>query len=386
MSSPFGEPPPDLDLSQSHTARNNAVVIAVYTLAAIAIILRVIARIRIQHATVAADDWLIVAALISVTANLVCTIIGGYYGLGKHVWVVPFDDAITVVRILFAYVLIYVVAIPIIKISIILFYRRIFGMNWAMWICVFLTLGYFVSCYIAFLVCCQPLSYYWTQYRDPNGGKCIFNLYPFYIGNAAANVATDAVILIVPIPLVWKLQMRTTQKILVSSIFLLGSFACVASIVRIYFMTFLSKSLDITWIMGDIFIWSSVEPCIGIVCACLPTLQPLLRSTLKRIVRSSNIDEQLGSTGKTGSVSRKQHKPPSGSRCLFRSLDDADARAREPHLRPEEEAALTTSSAHVELESLQEGPDFDPKSIRVKHDFQWSEEHQSIKIVSKRIL
>jgi hypothetical protein len=125
-------------------------------------------------------------------------------------------------QLLFAYIFIYVVAIPLIKLSIILFYRRIFGMNWVMWICAFLTVGYWFSCTIAFLVCCRPLSYYWTQYRDPGGGKCIFNLYPFYIGNAAANVATDGIILMVPIPLVWKLQMRTAQKVLVSGIFLLG--------------------------------------------------------------------------------------------------------------------------------------------------------------------
>jgi hypothetical protein len=95
-------------------------------------------------------------------------------------------------------------------------------MNWAMWVCVFQTLGYFVSCYIAFLVCCRPISYYWTQYRDPSGGRCIFNLYPFYIGNAAANVITDKIILVVPIPLAWKLHMRTPQKVFVPSIFLLG--------------------------------------------------------------------------------------------------------------------------------------------------------------------
>jgi hypothetical protein len=58
-------------------------------------------------------------------------------------------------QLLFAYVLIYVVAIPLIKLSILLFYRRIFGMNWVMWICAFLTVGYWFSCTIAFLVCCH---------------------------------------------------------------------------------------------------------------------------------------------------------------------------------------------------------------------------------------
>ncbi|RAK98789.1 putative integral membrane protein Pth11-like [Aspergillus ibericus CBS 121593] len=285
-SSIFGDPPPGTDLTASRRAANNAAVIVTYLLAAGAIALRYVARARVQQAEIAVDDWMILAALLSVTANFMSTLVGGYYGLGKHVWSVPLPDVVKVIQILFAYVLIYVVTVPLIKLSVLLFYRRVFGMNRAMWFCVALTMGYWISCTVAFLVCCRPVSYYWTQYTDPSGGRCVFDLYPFYIGNAAANVTTDVIILLVPMPLIWKLHMRTTQKVLVCSIFMLGGFVCVASIIRIYYMTFLSNSLDITWIMGNVFIWSSVEPCIGIVCACLPTLQPLLRHSIQRIFGS----------------------------------------------------------------------------------------------------
>ncbi|GFF30782.1 conserved hypothetical protein [Aspergillus udagawae] len=310
---------------------------------------------------------------IPVTANLVCTIVGGYYGLGKHVWVVELDNVITVMQL-----------------SIILFYRRIFGMNWVMWVCAFLTVGYWFSCTIAFLVCCRPLSYYWTQYRDPNGGKCIFNLYPFYIGNAAAKVAMDGIMLMVPIPLVWKLQMRTAQKILVSGIFLLGGFVCVASVIRIYFMTFLSRSLDITWIMGDVFIWSSVEPCIGIVCACLPTLQPLLKSTLKNILGSSRIAGKFGaSSSQEVELERKPRiqrvSGGQGKRRLLRSLDNSQHKVNDERLISwprEDEAILTTNSAPLEGTKFSGGEGSDSErneknsmSIRVHRDFQWQEEH-----------
>ena len=36
-------------------------------------------------------------------------------------------------------------------------------------------------------------------------------------------------------------------------------------------------SLDATWTQADGFIWTTIESYIGIVCACLPTLRPLLR-------------------------------------------------------------------------------------------------------------
>lgn len=263
-------------------------------------------------------------------------------------------------------------------------------MNWVMWICVLLTVGYWFSCTVAFLVCCRTLSYYWTQYRDPGGGKYIFNLYPFYIGNAAANVATDGIILMVPIPLVWKLQMRTAQKVLVSSIFLLGGFVCVASIVRIYFMTLLSRSLDITWIMGDVFIWSSVEPCIGIVCACLPTLQPLLKSALKHILGSSLVAGKFGaSSSHEVELQRKARiQRVSSSRdkhCLLRSLDDSQHRNNDERLilRPKEDKAILTTNSEPAEDTQFAGDECsdgqrienDFMSIRVHREFRRQEEY-----------
>lgn len=36
--------------------------------------------------------------------------------------------------------------------------------------------------------------------------------------------------------------------------------------------------MDISWNFGRGFIWSSIEPSLGIISACLPTLRPLIRS------------------------------------------------------------------------------------------------------------
>ncbi|OJJ42185.1 hypothetical protein ASPZODRAFT_77553 [Penicilliopsis zonata CBS 506.65] len=282
--SPFGDAPAGTDLTANRRLQDNAAVTATYIMAVLAIALRFYTRFRVQQAALAADDWTILVSLLGVTATFISTIIGGYYGLGRHVWSVPLADVEGLIHILFAYVLLYFIAVPLVKLSVLLFYRRIFGMRWTLWFCAGLTVGYWAGCTAAFLSCCRPLSYYWMQYSHPDSGKCIFELYPFYIGNAAASMATDVLILTVPMPIVWKLHMRRSQRLLVCSIFLLGSFVCVASVVRIYFMTFLATSADITWIMGNVFIWSSVEPCIGIVCACLPTLQPLLRHSLHSLV------------------------------------------------------------------------------------------------------
>ena len=75
---------------------------------------------------------------------------------------------------------------------------------------------------IAALCACDPIPYFWTEIMDPTGGSYRYDFYYYYIGNAAVNVLTDVLILLVPMPIVWKLQMRTTQKLGVCAVLLLG--------------------------------------------------------------------------------------------------------------------------------------------------------------------
>lgn len=63
---------------------------------------------------------------------------------------------------------------------------------------------------------------------NPDGGNYRYDVYNYYIGNAASNVVTDFLILLVPIPVIWRLRMRFTQKIMVSGVLLLG-ILCVPS-------------------------------------------------------------------------------------------------------------------------------------------------------------
>ncbi|KAL2698842.1 hypothetical protein AAEP93_010230 [Penicillium crustosum] len=290
--SPIGQPPPGTDLSADHPLDISGVIVT-YAIAVLVVGLRFYTRFKVQGVRILADDWMIVLALLCVTAGFALVVIVNENPcIGRHVWTVPPVQVQDMMRILFAFVVLYVTSAPLIKLSIIFFYRRIFGMTYSIWFCVFLSVGYFVSGIIAFLVCCRPVSYYWTQFTTPDGGKCVYDLYKFYLSYAGVNVITDVAILLVPIPIVWRLQMRRTQKLLVCGILLIGGFVCVASLVRIYYITFL-KSGDYTWVIGKVFMWSSIEPSIGILCACLPTLHPLIRSVMSRVFGTSSASDVL---------------------------------------------------------------------------------------------
>ncbi|KAE8337139.1 hypothetical protein BDV24DRAFT_154585 [Aspergillus arachidicola] len=340
----FGPQPPGIDLNDNQTPQINATVIALYIVAVIAAILRFVTRIKVQKISLGIDDRLIAASLI-----------------------------------LFAYIFIYPVLLPSIKVSIILLYRQIFGMNWMMWVCLTLSIGHGACCMIAFLCSCRLLSYFYTQFADPSGGKCIINLYAFYLGNAATNVFTDIITLLVPIPIISRLQIRPMQKVLVSGIFLLGWFVSVGSMGRIYYLTLLATNPDINWVMGDIYLWSTIEPCIGIVCACLPTLNALLRRTTK-LVLGPDTERLFGSYSLSASRRKRRDRSQSKSRS-FQRLDGNEA-IPNSQLRPEDEKVLTTVSAHSEPNSYERDTgsvmlmdDSARMAITVKHDFDWSEDH-----------
>ncbi|KAJ5736215.1 uncharacterized protein N7483_001340 [Penicillium malachiteum] len=359
----FGPAPSDINLSANKTPSDNAASIAIFIIAVIVVVLRVFTRIYI---------------------NIDSSHSAGTDGLGKHVWVSTVGDVVNMRKILFTYIWIYIALMVIIKCSILMFYRKILCMKKSAWILMGLCFAWAIGCGVAVAAACQPLSYFWTMYNNGEG-KCIISLYGFYLGNAAANVFTVICILSAPLPVIWKLQMRKAQKVMVTAIFLLGSFVCVASIMRIYYMSFLNTDVDVNWIMGDVFVWSTVEPAIGIVCACLPTLQPLLRWSLKNVVGSSmgryfgGSDPRSGYKGYSLEERRRTFEGSANGHAFHHmSASDFGVRGKGSESNTDDLSPIITS-AQVNAYAFREEGDVedshDPGFISVDRDIHWTEDH-----------
>jgi hypothetical protein len=65
---------------------------------------------------------------------------------------------------------------------------------------------------------CTPIDYTWNPHGE---GHCI-SLDRFFLGQAVPNIATDIFLLAIPIPMIWNLQLPRSQKVALSSIFMLG--------------------------------------------------------------------------------------------------------------------------------------------------------------------
>jgi hypothetical protein len=135
--------------------------------------------------------------------------------------------------------------------------------------------------------------------------KCVDQL-AFVYANAAFNLLSDLMTLILPIRLCWALQTTLKQKVLLCMVLAMGSFACVIAIVRIVTMMPFVHSMDFTWYKVTLAKWAyvflpfhlffgqyannnrMVEINVGIICACLPVLRPLLLRIFPRLAGSKN--------------------------------------------------------------------------------------------------
>ncbi|KAH7067458.1 hypothetical protein BKA63DRAFT_118165 [Paraphoma chrysanthemicola] len=293
----FSNPPPHIDLTESRTATNNAIGIVLFVLSLLFVALRLYTRLRLKNEPLGLDDYLMFVGQVLNAGNLACCITGGFFGLGKHIWSLgPFEmRQITIIT--FAYVFVYAWSVCIIKFSIIALYRRIFGMTWLGYFCIVLTMGYLMTWHIVVPLYARPISFYWDQWYGGEG-KLLVDEAEFYLATGIINLIGDVLILIVPVQSVIKLQMGRTQKIAICVMFLLGSFVCFASLYRIVTISHLVKTTDISWAKSDVFIWSSVEPSVGIISGCLPTLRPLLKYILEawfKYIPSTNKSSGTGS-------------------------------------------------------------------------------------------
>ncbi|MCJ1286774.1 hypothetical protein MMC26_006120 [Xylographa opegraphella] len=279
-----------------------ASAITMMVVTATTVILRLLCK-RKLNAKITVDDYCIILALVSplgpsapieereqlayhdqvlIYGLCIELILCAQFGGGKHAITVPIPQQVHMLQMIFAFELTYASTATAIKMSILLLLRRIFPASvtpvaWrAVWYFVVAwVLLWLVGCGCATIFQCLPVSFYWNQITGDTNGFCV-NEYIFLAGNAALNIASDIMILVLPMPIVWRLHIKKSQKLAISSIFLLGGFVCLASVIR---YTYLKQVIpvDVTYSNQPAGIWSLVEMAIGLVCACLPVMRPLLQ-------------------------------------------------------------------------------------------------------------
>lgn len=142
--------------------------------------------------------------------------------------------------------IIYSVVIVTIKWSILAFYQRIFPHRWFQWallgIAVFMGAWMFTTVF-AISFQCIPIEFNWDT-KIP-GGHCI-NIGQLALVTSILNVLTDVAILILPLPLVWKLNVSRHRRWGLILLFGLGGGACIVGITRAGYIGNLNATTDPT--------------------------------------------------------------------------------------------------------------------------------------------
>lgn len=290
-----------------------AVAVILTSLSTVAVGTRFYVRLK-KRIQLKSDDWTILVALILTWILSVLLIVGSAMGgIGGHTKVdkTTGHDIITskepiAVKIEFSYFLVLTLTLGMIKMSVLLMYRRLFlgtlFSRYSLLMCVVIVL-FSLSFFFAFAFQCRTnIQNWWTsvetieRYCD-NTGAIDF-------GFVIADVLTDIMILVIPIPIVWRLQLSTPQRIGLIGIFLLGTIATAAGVARMVIVTLDDLDTntgfrDLRGLITNILIWGQVEASIAVVAACLPTLRPLFHGkSPESLIGSIRSMLSLNSTGR----------------------------------------------------------------------------------------
>ncbi|KAI6767569.1 hypothetical protein HG530_005578 [Fusarium avenaceum] len=135
------------------------------------------------------------------------------------------------------------------------------------------------------IVNCYPIRTYW----DPTvrNAHCL-NQRKIFFSDLALSIVTDLIILLVPIPLTWRLTLSVGKRIKIVLLLGAGGIATALTLFRVAKAVDFLNSDDITVDYTPISILTALEITIGFVCACLPSLNLLIEHHVRRRRRERN--------------------------------------------------------------------------------------------------
>ena len=299
-----------LDEDQSRSSLVFVVTLIFLVLATIAVVLRLISRAFITRRVDSSDYSMILAWLLAFGLS-VSIIVGTTVGLGDHdirihdEWWGPLKKSE------YAFSVLYNPALMATKTSILIFYlslsenNKMFRWSSIATLVVVNATGFALT--ILNITQCQPISDTFLQ-PLPEAAQCR-DILSLYLSSTPVNIATDLAILFLPIPILTAMRLPKKQKRILVLVFLLGGFVTIVDVIRIAYLQQaaanrfaaiggaktlsdaqlkIAERVDFAWYASLSFMWSSIEVNVGIICACIPTLRPLVARLTPRLIRDTS--------------------------------------------------------------------------------------------------
>lgn len=277
----------------------------VYSLAFIFVALRIAGKV--VSSRLSWDDAVVAGALALTAVPLGCVLAMTRIGFGEHLWNLEDGMLLPILRFFAIAWSTYTVVLGILKISLLMFYLEIFQSR-TFRITAYVILGLIVvnTTIICLLTtfACNPVQSFWD--RDLHG-KCM-DVTALAVANSASAIIQDCVLLILPLFFIKNLNMRKNRKVAIGFMFCVGSFGCIATIIRLQILVQFKISIDPTWDYVSVTIWTELELAAVFLCVSLPSIRILLVRMLPRGVREWFYS--ITHSTRSWSSGRKQKTPP----------------------------------------------------------------------------
>ncbi|KAI0384161.1 hypothetical protein F5Y04DRAFT_293502 [Hypomontagnella monticulosa] len=220
--------------------------------------------------------WMFAVALVTIVG------LETEYGLGHKFSNIPLHLRPVGIRLSYATVSCYQVSLVLTKISILFFYLRILKLPYQR-VLVFITMGcvlvYGTVFFLLTFFLCNPVE---GGYEfDIRVGHCLA-YYPILTASAALHTATDVWLIGLVLPHILKMHLPTRQKVALAFVLTLGIFVACASLTRMAVAWEFLNPKYAQWDSFSFAIWTTLESSLGLICASIPMLKPLVRQLMGR--------------------------------------------------------------------------------------------------------
>ncbi|KAH8704795.1 hypothetical protein BGW36DRAFT_331747 [Talaromyces proteolyticus] len=316
------------DLHDTAAARSRiifTVSIIFLSLPLIIVSLRCFVRFRLIRAF-GWDDSIMTIAVVFNSGFAICAIVGSLHGVGRKLE--DFTSSEDITKCLLCWWLaqpMYIFSCILMKLSIAISLLRVTIHRWhrvILYLVMATTVVFGVVIWLLMTLQCQPVQEFWL--RDGKGSCIPVDpvIVMFYV-YGSIGAACDLCLGILPIFLVWKLQMKRLVKIGLCVILSLGGVVCVSSIVRLPFIS-MYKSNEVLYNSYLFIVLFIIESGVGIIAGSLSTLVPLFH-----LLRNgaTSVSSSRGRKPKSSRVSnltpsRDSFKLPKGVSLYWKSDTD----------------------------------------------------------------
>lgn len=153
---------------------------------------------------------------------------------------------------------------------------------------------------------CMPVDAIWRSWKGdyPGSYRCL-DVNSLVYAAAGCSIAQDVTILVLPLPLILRLNTTWRRKAAIVVMFSLGIFVLVTSCIRLRYLIMFARSTNPTWDYFNTTIWSAFEVAVSVIAASLPAIRLYLVRAWPMVFLSAARKASAQSSGPQSSEGRK---------------------------------------------------------------------------------